>query len=944
MKLPRIFPHACFLLGVMAGFSVLVTSVAAKAPNIVIISSDDAGMNGFGFSSAVNGVATQFETPNLDALAAQGVVLKQGYTASPICTPSRIGLLTGQYNNRFGMEDVLGEFKPNNPTWGLGPEQTTIAERLKDLGYSTGAVGKWHVGQYEGYNRPLDRGFDEFYGILGGQRNYWHEPTFNSYRGMYKGNQYYEDQYRMEGDQSKYDPVMGRYVTDAWGEEAVNFINNHAQEENPFFLYLPFTAPHTPVFASQAKPADLAHFSHISNPLHQQLAALTYAMDRSIGDVLNALEAQGIDDNTIVMFMNDNGPPATDGTGAPFSGHKGSTFEGGIRMPFIIKMPGVAPGVYDEVVTALDILPTFVKAAGGDISQIETDGRDIRPFLAGEATQDPNEVFFWRNWDAWAVRRGDWKLTTRFTRPTPDRPANPPYLVNVATNPLENINYGPQQPGIEAELFAELAHWEATLQKPKWGSLSTDNQNKFDHFAFRVDLASVTNWSGAGAWNKAGTATVATMMSPDAYANAVLEFGVRNDADYTATNDMQRVSRQTYMLNEFRFTGNFTGAANRKGTVDGLPVLMVKSLTGDLPEIMLGATKSGTGAQFTHELKNEIQLLDNLEITGNGTQDFVISGAIRDFYIPTAPPASAAIITVPHNVRKSGSSKVTLAGNNTFGGSLIVDGGQVELNGVSAAINGAASIVVGSAGTFTLQNGNVVVQTIDRSAGGAFNFNGGTLKAVNIIGNLTNNGGIFAPGNSPALTKITGNYDQNSGRLQIELGGTAIGTQYDTLVVTGEAEITDRLEVQLINGFVPTAGRVFQIINAAGGVDGTFSTTTLPALTAGLFWNVMYGSNSVILAVAPTNSLSFIPGDFDLNGVVDGADYTVWRDRLGSASSVGDANFDGQVTTADYTIWKSNFGFSLNGSGSASSLAVPEPGSVSLWLLATCWFYLLQRR
>jgi hypothetical protein len=107
---------------------------------------------------------------------------------------------------------------------------------------------------------------------------------------------------------------------------------------------------------------------------------------------------------------------------------------------------------------------------------------------------------------------------------------------------------------------------------------------------------------------------------------------------------------------------------------------------------------------------------------------------------------------------------------------------------------------------------------------------------------------------------------------------------------------------------------------------------------------VMYGSNSVILAVAPTNSLTFIPGDFDLNGVVDSGDYTVWRDRLGSASSVGDANFDGQVTTADYTIWKSNFGFSLNGSGSASSLAVPEPGSVSLWLLATCWFYLLQRR
>jgi hypothetical protein len=265
------------------------------------------------------------------------------------------------------------------------------------------------------------------------------------------------------------------------------------------------------------------------------------------------------------------------------------------------------------------------------------------------------------------------------------------------------------------------------------------------------------------------------------------------------------------------------------------------------------------------------------------------------------------------------------------------------LSGPAAAISGAASVVVGSAGKFTLQGGTVKTNTLDFSMGGIFNFNGGTLSTVLVSGNLTNNGGVFSPGSSPAASKIVGNYDQNVGKLQIEIGGAAAGSQYDSLTVTGAAELADTLAVQLINGYSPTAGSAFQIISAGAGVHGSFSTTTLPTLAAGLFWNVMYGAKTVVLAVAPTSSLSFIPGDFNQDGSVDAADYTVWRDRQGTASAIGDANFDGQVTATDFSVWRSNFGISLSGMGNAAlALPVPEPGAAVLAILGA--ISLLTRR
>lgn len=871
----------CLLLAAVFGHN--AGSLGAPQPNIVIILSDDAGYNSYGFTAAMNHRPTTAETPNLDALAQQSVILRQGYVTGPLCGTSRAGLLTGQYQQRYGVEENLGVFVPSNPTWGLTSDQKTIAERLKPLGYTTGLIGKWHSGYLEGLNRPNDKGFDEFYGIVGGHRTYFTETNFSLDRGIWKNNQYYETQYRTEGDPTKYEPGKGRYVTDAWGEEAVNFINNHAHDANPFFLYLSYTAPHTPNDQYCAKQADWDRFADVSDPNARALAAMQYGMDRSIGEVIDSLEANHIDDNTIIVFMNDNGAPALNGDNSPWRGRKGSVWEAGIRVPFFIKAPGLTPGIYDGPVTGFDILPTLVKAGGGDISQIPTDGYDVMPALAGTDTDTSHEMMFWRSFDAWAVRMGDWKLTTRHTA---SGGPNVPYLHNLATDPGELTAVNPAHRDVEAELFAALAHWEAAMAKPRWGLLSTDNQNQFDHFLFRNDLAAATNWSAASAWKNAGKMVNATMTRGDAYANGVVEFTVRNDADYSATNDMVRMSQQTFMLNQLQMTGNFTGAASHQGTINGNNLLFVRSLSGQLPRIRLDATASGTPATFAFQFQSEVQLLDDLEITGDGTQDFVIAGRIRDFYVPTAPASVVNLITTPHNVRKLGTSKVTLTGNNTFGGTLTIDGGELAVNGAAAAIDGAASIIIQSGGRLALHDGMIKTPALVAASGSEFQFDGGTLKTTNMTGSLANTGGTFEPGMSTAICSISQNFSQSSGTLQIELGGTNAGTGFDKLQVGGSASLAGKLEVQLVNGFNPSLGQSFQFLTS-GGVSGKFHQIVLPALSDGLSWQVIYRNNGVTLTVGSSGQPPVVSpiGDDNRDGMVDAAKYRERRNSRGSTKS-----------------------------------------------------------
>ncbi len=476
------------------------------------------------------------------------------------------------------------------------------------------------------------------------------------------------------------------------------------------------------------------------------------------------------------------------------------------------------------------------------------------------------------------------------------------------------------------------------MAKPKWGDLGSDDQNLFDHFVFRNDLANTTNWSTSDAWLEGGTSNIKTMKPADAYANGIFEFGVRNDASYTANNDMRRISRQTFMLNDLRLTGNFTGLAAQQGNLAGNAVLFVKNLSGGLPQIRLDATSSGTSANFRFQIDNELQLLNDLEITGNGTQEFVIHGNIRDYYEPQQPS-----VISPHNVRKTGSSSVTLSGNNTFTGSMTVEQGSVIVSGATAAISGAQGIDIHSGGSVTLQSGTIAVNSLKTDPGGAFHFNGGLLKVVDVTGDLVNNGGTYSPGASPARSTVSGNLVQNAGTLVIELGGFS-PSAFDAVTVAGTAEIGSTLDVDLVDGFVPGRGQTFKFLTALGGINGTFNTSLLPAIPNGLTWNVIYNSNVTALVIGGSGGLGgHLPGDYNLNGTVDAADYTVWRDAMASGNLIADGNSDGTVTIGDYQIWKAAYGLSLTGGGFAA-VAVPEPASLALLLFGTTMGLVVRRR
>jgi autotransporter-associated beta strand protein len=904
--------------GVLIALLVLaIGAVAASAqpvkPNIVVIMSDDAGFNEFGFNSAVHGQSTVFQTPNLDALAQQSVVARQGYAAGPLCSPSRAGLLTGRYQQRFGFEYNIDPNVHLPHETALPGSTMTIAEHLKGIGYTTGMVGKWHVGYEQGVNLPQDKGFDEFYGLWGGGRTFFHE--WHPARIIRKGTQDYEAQYRVEGNPSEYDPVRGRYVTDAFGDEAADFVTRHADDQQPFFLYMTPNAPHAP---HEAKQQDLAHFAHINDEFLRIKAAMNYALDRSVGKVLSALDdpngdgntSDSIRENTIVIFLNDNGGTnLNDNT--PFAGNKGLMWEGGIRVPFIVSMPGVNPGVFDAPISAYDILPTVYAAAGGNVAGLNSDGVDLKPYFTGAASGDPHEILFWRTNQIWAARKGDWKYGDRLGN-------GQPKLHNLATDPGETTDVASQHPQVVADLVRELTHWEATLEKPLWG-LTVGNP--FDHFVFQ-GTSVFSLWNSPGNWKDAATGNAATMTRADGYANTILEFQTRNNSDFFASNNMVRMTLQPFMLNELRFTGNFTGATNRLGKLQDNSLLLVRNLAGENPKLRLDATSSGTSARFRFFVFNELQLLDDLEITGNGTQEFFFARNIRDF-------------DVPRNITKTGTSRVILAGNNTFGGNLTIQAGEVFLTANNpealhvAAINGAHSIVVGSSGSFVMDSGLVNVARIDRSAGGNFQFTGGELRVTDFVGSLTNQGGNFSPGDSTALSTVSGNFTQIAGSLTIELAGATPGTGFDQLSVGGSASLAGLLEVDLLDGFLPNPGSSFEILRATGGISGTFAPIIAPVLP-GRLWRLEYEPNSVRLLVdAVANNL---PGDYNFDGVVDAADYLVWRNAFSSTFDfAADGNGNGMIDQGDYAIWRANFGRIAPAAASGSSTgSVPEPGTLSL--------------
>ncbi len=410
-------------------------------PNFIIILADDLGYADLGFNGS-----KQIPTPNIDALAKAGISFTNGYVSAPVCSPSRAGLLTGKNQVRFGYDNNLGENQPGfDPEYmGLPLSEITLADRLKKLGYVTGLIGKWHLG-HEPKFHPLKRGFDEFWGYTGGGHDYFSaEPNGNGYKAPIECN------YKT--------PQTITYITDDKGDECADFIRRHKNE--PFFLYASFNAPHAPM---QATKADLELFKHIKDEKRRTYCDMVYRLDVTVGKILKTLEKEGLEENTVVVFLSDNGGPADSNASvnAPLNGQKGILLEGGIRVPFVIKWPGkLKAGVkIDAPVLSLDLLPTFVETAGGTISEKDDlDGVNLIPYLQGKTTEIPHQSMNWRFTISAAVRDGNWKLIR-----LPDRL---PMLFNLADDISEQNDVALQNLDRTKTMVKQLGTWDVKLPHP----------------------------------------------------------------------------------------------------------------------------------------------------------------------------------------------------------------------------------------------------------------------------------------------------------------------------------------------------------------------------------------------------------------------------------------------------------------------------------------------
>lgn len=432
----------------LAKLLILVAASAtfAEKPNIVLLFADDAGYGDFGFHGS-----THFKTPHLDELARQGTRLSQFYVTGATCGPSRAGLLSGQYQQRFGYEEinVPGIMSPHSKLladeMGLPTDLKTMGDHLQDLGYHTGVFGKWHMGVADRYH-PLKRGFDEFYGFRGGARSFFAYPNPKKTRRE----NWIE---RGEGNFKEHEG----YLTNVLADETCDFIARN--KDKPFFAYVSFTAVHAPM---QADPNDKDKFPQLTGD-RRTAAQMTLAMDRACGQIIDKLAAEGLTENTIVVFTNDNGGPM-DRNGSsnfPLSGVKGTQLEGGIRVPGLISWPAKlkAGSVYDAPLSTLDLLPTFVAAGGGDPAKIESlDGVDLLPFLTGQSAAAAHETLYWKMETRGAIRDGDWKML-RY----PDRPVE---LFDMSKDPAEQNNLADSNPDRVSALYKKLFAWELELERP----------------------------------------------------------------------------------------------------------------------------------------------------------------------------------------------------------------------------------------------------------------------------------------------------------------------------------------------------------------------------------------------------------------------------------------------------------------------------------------------
>ena len=451
-----------------------------QRPNIIVIIADDLGYGDIGANGG------RIPTPNIDALAASGVRMTHGYVTAAVCAPSRAALMAGRQQTRFGFE-----FNPagRDTQRGMSRQETTIAQTLKAAGYRTGIVGKWHLGQAEGYT-PLDRGFDSFYGILGGATPYLTTiGTGDLHVETAEDRLITRDRLPIVDGRTRVEP--DGYVTDVLTEKAIEFAGPGGGQ--PFFLYLAYTAPHTPL---QAPARYLSRVGPQPSDFHRVYGAMLTAMDDGIGRLVQHLKATGTYENTLIVFLSDNGCASYVGgacSNAPLNGWKGYPWDGGIRVPFLVSWPrAITPSVYANPVSSVDIAATA--AAAARVSHPGAEGRDLVR-LVQDRTSQPDRALFWRMGPTRIVRDGRWKLivVNRAAPPAPSspgrsgddlsrsmRPDGVPAVVSehgqwtllydLQADPGETVNLAERHPEVVRDLLEKWARWDAGNVDPQWTS------------------------------------------------------------------------------------------------------------------------------------------------------------------------------------------------------------------------------------------------------------------------------------------------------------------------------------------------------------------------------------------------------------------------------------------------------------------------------------------
>ncbi len=435
-------------------------AIGRRPPNIVLILADDLGYADIGAYGSKT-----IPTPHIDALARSGTRFTDAYVTAATCSPSRAGLVTGRYQQRFGFEfNTSGGAMTHRESRGLLPSAVTLAEILKQAGYATGMFGKWHLGTRQ-YFHPQQRGFDEFYGFLAGAHSFFPakgpEPVYRTI---------------MRGNKALTEP---EYLTDAIARETAKFIGSN--KDRSFFAYVPFNAVHTPI---EASPKYQKRFSDEKRPKQRDYNAMTSALDDAVGTIMEAVRENGQVKNTLVIFLNDNGGPIYTGvqSNGPLRLGKLFLFEGGIRVPMIISWPGVIKPerVCRGVTSSMDIFPTACTAAGLKLPEaLQLDGVNLLPYLTDKTEGAPHQFLFWSNGPNKAVRHGKWKLV---------KAGDHNWLFDLSKDIGEKSNLAKEHPDTVEKLEKALKKWQSEMSPPAWPSKPNRRKTMIDGVPYELNI------------------------------------------------------------------------------------------------------------------------------------------------------------------------------------------------------------------------------------------------------------------------------------------------------------------------------------------------------------------------------------------------------------------------------------------------------------------------